>query len=203
MNTKELIVKTALDLFNEKGIEYGGMRELAGILNVRVSNITYYFPTKDELVIEIAKDLRLINSQVFENSGFDSIAGFMEMYRKVFFNQYAYRCLMLSFVHLVTQNASMAKGYKEVERKRKKQIASHISTLMKNGYIQNSITKKQLQSITGSISLVSRFWISEARISYPELSVNNVTGHYIKILAGFIFPYATPKGKRQLDEKYM
>lgn len=46
MKTKERIVSKALELFNEHGIEYVGLRELAAHLGIRVSNITYYFPTK-------------------------------------------------------------------------------------------------------------------------------------------------------------
>ena len=49
MKTEEKILSKALELFNARGIEYVGLRELAGILEMRVSNITYYFPTKDEL----------------------------------------------------------------------------------------------------------------------------------------------------------
>ena len=40
MSTKEKLVSRALDLFNENGIEYVGMRELAADLNMRVGNVT-------------------------------------------------------------------------------------------------------------------------------------------------------------------
>ena len=50
ITTEEKILAKALEMFNERGIEYVGMRELAATLNIRVSNITYYFPTKDDLV---------------------------------------------------------------------------------------------------------------------------------------------------------
>ena len=51
--TRRKIRDKALEMFNERGIEYVGLRELAAILDMRVSNITYYFPTKDDLVYEI------------------------------------------------------------------------------------------------------------------------------------------------------
>ncbi|RYZ50620.1 MAG: TetR/AcrR family transcriptional regulator, partial [Chitinophagaceae bacterium] len=43
LNTKDKIRDKALELFNERGIEYVGLRELAALLNIRVGNITYYF----------------------------------------------------------------------------------------------------------------------------------------------------------------
>ena len=55
MTTKEKILSKALEMFNDRGIEYVGLRELAAILAMRVSNITYYFPTKDDLVNQLTK----------------------------------------------------------------------------------------------------------------------------------------------------
>ena len=48
----------ALEWFNERGIEYVGLRELASVLNIRVSNISYYFPTKDDLVYALSLELK-------------------------------------------------------------------------------------------------------------------------------------------------
>ena len=64
MNTREKILDKALEMFNERGIEYVGLRELAAILDIRVGNITYYFPTKDDLVYEISMGLNQANSAV-------------------------------------------------------------------------------------------------------------------------------------------
>lgn len=56
------IVETALRLFNESGIEYVGMRELAAVLGIRIGNLNYYFPTKDDLVYRISLELAQQNS---------------------------------------------------------------------------------------------------------------------------------------------
>jgi AcrR family transcriptional regulator len=45
--TEEKILAKALEMFNERGVDSVGLRELAGILDMRVSNITYYFPTQE------------------------------------------------------------------------------------------------------------------------------------------------------------
>ncbi len=64
IRTKERIVSKALEMFNERGIEYVGLRELASTLDMRVSNITYYFPTKDDLVNHLSLDFSELNSRV-------------------------------------------------------------------------------------------------------------------------------------------
>lgn len=201
MNTKEIIISKAIELFNEKGIEYGGMRELASMLDMRVSNVTYYFPTKDDLVLEIMKQLRIENGKVFQSTNLSSMYDFMEMYRKVFFNQYTYRCLFLSFVHLISQNAVIAKDYKRVENNRREQVIGHLQTLEKNGYLQK-VYSEQLDLLITNITLVSRFWISEARISYSNYSPNKLVEHYIKVLGNFLYGYSTAKGKKSMQKFY-
>ena len=57
MNTRDKILDQSLKMFNERGIEYVGLRELAGILDIRVGNISYYFSTKDDLVYELSQEL--------------------------------------------------------------------------------------------------------------------------------------------------
>ena len=65
MKTEDKIVTKALEMFNIRGIEYVGLREISAELGIRVGNITYYFPTKDDLVNRLSLDLNKLNSKVF------------------------------------------------------------------------------------------------------------------------------------------
>jgi AcrR family transcriptional regulator len=90
MSTEEKILVKALEMFNEKGVEYVGMRELAATLNIRVSNVTYYFPTKDDLVNQLSLQLRLLNSTIVVTNENLTITLFLEMLNKVFQNHVKY-----------------------------------------------------------------------------------------------------------------
>src|SRR5687768_11795085 len=100
-DTRRKIRDKALEMFNERGIEYVGLRELAAILDMRVSNITYYFPTKDDLVYELSMGLNQANSAVMIVEDGMTVSQFIEMMQKVFQNHVQYRCLLLSFVHVM------------------------------------------------------------------------------------------------------
>ncbi|MBK7959190.1 MAG: TetR/AcrR family transcriptional regulator [Bacteroidetes bacterium] len=113
MKTEERIIAKALEMFNLKGIEYVGMRELAAILDMRVSNITYYFPTKDDLVNRLSMDLNKLNSKYVKVQDDLTLAQFLMMFKQVFKNHIQYRCLLLSFVHLLEQNKKIAARYKK------------------------------------------------------------------------------------------
>src|SRR5688500_13145491 len=101
MNTKQKILDKALQMFNERGIEYVGLRELAGILDIRVGNITYYFPTKDDLVYALSQELSRKNSEIIVPSTDLTMFGFLGIQHKVFQHHVQFRCLMLSFVHII------------------------------------------------------------------------------------------------------
>lgn len=57
MKTKELIKQKALLLFNELGVMNVTLREIANRLNKSYGNITYYYSTKEELIIELFEDM--------------------------------------------------------------------------------------------------------------------------------------------------
>src|SRR6188474_638989 len=102
--TEERIVQLALEMFNKAGVEYVGMRELAAALDMRIGNLTYYFPTKDELVNRLSIDLAEENNKTIAPIEQVTMNAFFEMLRQVFRNHVNYRCLMLSFVHIMEQN---------------------------------------------------------------------------------------------------
>lgn len=192
MNTRQKIQDKALEMWNERGIEYVGLRELAAILDMRVGNITYYFPTKDDLVYEIAQELRKSNSTMMVANDQITMAGFLAMLRQVFENHYRFRCLLLSFVHIMTQNKQVAASYKKTQDLRSSTLTSNMNVLVKSGYL-----KPDDDSATGflvsNLSLISRFWISEAAISSKNMK------HYLLLVTNLFWPYATAKGKKEIN----
>lgn len=193
MTPKERIVNKALELYNENGIEYVGMRELAASLDLKLGNITYYFPTKEDLVNQIAIDLSEHNSKILYQADSISVRSFLDMYRKQFESQYRYRCLFLSFVHLIKQYEGLSKRYAGVEKKRKETVKSNIEGLVENKYLRK-LKEEEMLFLISSISFVSRFWISEAAISHSKLKPASQMDHYISMMTNIILPYCTAKG---------
>lgn len=197
MNTREKILDKALKTFNERGIEYVGLRELAAMLDIRVSNITYYFPTKDDLVFEISRQLAESNSKVIVANEGITMKGFMDMLHQVFENHYYFRCLLRSFVHIMSQNKVVAEAYKKTQQSRSTTLASNIKSLAANGYLKTE-GDEQMNFLVSALSLISRFWISEAAISAKHLDKEEQINHYLGLVAQLLIPYTTAKGKKQL-----
>ena len=198
MSTKEKIVSKALLMFNERGIEYVGLRELAALLDMRVSNITYYFPTKDDLVNQLSMDLNALNSGVVVPNNSLTVFSFFEMLREVFNNQVQYRCLLLSFVHLMEQNTVMAKRYQQTQENRNSALRLNLETLVKSGYIK-PLSKIEIEFLGSTLALIIRFWISEAAVSYKNLSINQQIAHYLMLIINLLLPYSTDKSKSDFE----
>ncbi len=197
MKTEEKIVAKALEMFNERGIEYVGLRELAGVLDMRVSNITYYFPTKDDLVYQIAAALSESNSKLFVHDPAITLEGFIHMLKRVYENQLKYKCLFLSFVHLMEQNKKMALRYQQTQTNRFSTLRLNLQSLMQSGELRIE-DEKELEIFLSTLAIVSRFWISEAQITFKHLSAQQQVNHYVMIVTQLLLPYASPEGAKKL-----
>lgn len=194
MNTEEKIVAKALELFNERGIEYVGLRELAAVLGIRVGNITYYFPTKDDLVNRLSLDLAVLNSKVVTAE--ISTYAILKRFTNIFGNHVQYRCLLLSFVHLIEQNKVMSEAYKKTQELRYKSLRADLEALQKTGYLE---PETDIEFLLSMITLLVRFWISEASISFRHLSTPEQIKHYASLLAKLLIPYSTVKGREDIQ----
>ena len=197
-DTKQKIRDKALEMFNERGIEYVGLRELAAILDMRVSNITYYFPTKDDLVYEISMGLNKANSEVIVANEKLSIALFIDMLHKVFQNHLKYRCLLLSFVHIMEQNKIIAAQYKQTQKTRNTVLKKNIETLAASGFISVA-DEEDIDFLVSCISLINRFWISEAAISFRHLNEEEQIQYYLSLIKKILKPYLTAKGRKDMS----
>jgi AcrR family transcriptional regulator len=198
VSTREKIVDQALEMFNAKGVEYVGLRELAASLNMRVSNITYYFPTKDNLVNQLSLDLNKLNSEFLVDDKSITMKSFLTMLRNVFRNQLKYRCMLLSIVHLMEQNKEISVRHKKTQKDRNATLRANINSLTELGYLK-VYHESETEYLVSTIALIARFWISEATISFRQLSPEEQINYYLSLIGKLLSSYATAKGKKQIQ----
>jgi len=197
MNTKQKILDRALEMFNERGIEYVGLRELAGILDMRVSNITYYFPTKDDLVFEISQELTRKNSEIIIEDSAITMSSFLNMLAQVFEHHYQFRGLLRSFVHIMTQNKAVLASYKKTQTTRKNTLASNIQALAAGGYLKVE-NEEKLKFFVSTLVIITRYWISEAAVFGQHLSKEEQIKQNLLMIINLFEPYASAKAKKEI-----
>jgi AcrR family transcriptional regulator len=198
MNTRDKILDKALEMFNERGIEYVGLRELASVLQIRVSNITYYFATKDDLVYALSLELSKKNADLIIERESLTMLAFLQMLLQVFKNHIRFRCMMLSVVHLMKQNKHMAAAYIKTQNVRNTTLKSNLLTLERAGYLEIT-DETDREFLVSSIALISRFWISEAAISFRAWSTKQQVRHYLTLITKLLLPYSTENSKKDIS----
>lgn len=198
---EDKIVDKALAMFNESGVEYVGMRELAAALDIRIGNLTYYFATKDALVERLSQKLAEENNRTIVPQKDLSMKVFFEMLEKVFHNHVRFRCLMLSFVHIMERNPLVAKRYSKTQARRNETWTLNIQALKSGKYLETK-SQAEVEYLISSIAFIARFWISEAAVSYKHLDENAQIKHYLQMIARVFLPYTTEKGRKEIN-KYL
>jgi AcrR family transcriptional regulator len=198
--TRERIFQLALEYFNRNGIEYVGIRELARELGLSPGNVSYYFPSKDDLVIEITKRLSEANTQLFQEIESDlTLTSFIELFNRASHNHYSYRCIFTSFVHIMKHYPAIGNGYLEIQRVRRATLAKDLQALSKFGYLKKDLSKTEINHLVLMISHLARFWVQEAEVLLAAQPIESSIGHYTGLIAGTLHPYATAKGRQQLE----
>ena len=199
MDTRQKILDKALEMFNERGIEYVGLRELAAALGMRVGNVTYYFGTKDELVFQIAQLLTKANSEWITEKDNLTVLDFLGSLREVYKNHVRFKGILLSIVHLVKQNPQMAEAFQQSQNVRRAGIGSNLQVLARDGYLEIP-DEADLKLLVSGISIISRYWISEATINNSQLSEEDEIRQALMLVSKMLTPYATAVGKREIEK---
>ena len=76
--------------------------------------------------------------------------------------------------------------------------AGNFTCYYQSGYLLVK-EEKVFDFLTSSLAIILRFWISEARVSFKHLTGEQQKNHYLSLVAQLLLPYATKKGKQQLQ----
>lgn len=199
ISTKEKIVAKALEMYNEHGIEYAGVRELAKELDMKGGNITYYFPTKNDLIRELTDRLSESNAAIFAHNREPGIYNFLDMHRRLYKNQYEYRALFISLPLLLKQDNEFASRYAQRQIDRKKALYDELKSLFLAGYF-NTAKAADMDTILHAVTTINRFWISESTVDGLIDSGDKAINTYLQRLAGLLHIVATDKGKEEITK---
>ncbi len=198
---QERILERALELFNERGIEYVGIRELARDLGIKGGNITHHFPTKDDLVLAIGGQLREVNDATIRLPEVPSLSGFLEMLRQTFRNHHRFRCLFLSLPKLLARDGPLASaayvGGTEVDRRRV--LEAYLERLARAGFLRPGLTGEERKRTVSFLALVARGWIGDGQVSFPDATPAWRMDHYLHLVVDHLAVHATPRGGRELQ----
>lgn len=198
--TRQRILDRARVLFNARGIDNVGVRDLARDLEMSPGNLSYWFTRKEDLVRALLVELRERNDARPSPSRVETVPALLEAFRTALLAQLDYRCLTESIVHVARTWPELGEVYRETELRRRAELAATVRGLAARGALVGLAEDADLDRLVGTWSLVARFWLSERGISHPGLRDEAAVAHYLALVAHSLLPYLPADGRGELAE---
>jgi len=187
-DTRANILAQALALANANGISGVSLRAIAKELGLSPGNVSYHFRRKEDLILGLMESHSSKNREYLATKP-ESLAGFLQLFGALFRQQHRFRGLVIALPDLLETYESMRVHYRGVEKQRRQGLFDLLEELRSHEEI--AARDEELWRVVSHITLIARFWIAEARVSYKNHSIDRVIGHYQALLADCLTPYIT------------
>lgn len=197
MNTKEKILVTALELFNEQGIDVITIRHIAKEMGISHSNIQYYFKNADDIIYTLyTQHIAAMNElPVFASSPGAGLDTLRESITTILQHIYRYRFIYIHFVVITRRMPEIKKVYTQRFGIRRRQLLRLFENYREQGIVREDIPVEVWENLIRSIYLIGDFWISSNELT-TGLKGKKAVNYYARLLEDLFYPYLTEKGKQ-------
>ena len=202
MTTKQRILNTSLQLFNQQGIDVITVRHIAKELGMSHGNLCYHFPNTDiiieKLYEQLLNELNEILTKPTLLQGL-TLKMFYELTSFIFGKLYKYKFLMQDFISIVRRNPNLKQKHRELVSSRRMLFQMGIGAAIEVGMLKPDIIEGQYENYFEQLFIISDFWLSSAEILYEGKEENKLE-KYINITFTLMVPYLTEKGLVEYQE---
>ena len=202
MTTKQRILTTSLQLFNEQGIDTITVRHIAKELGMSHGNLCYHFPNTDAIAETLYDQLIEELNSILENPALLTEVNLKLLYTLsefVFQKLYKYKFLMQDFVNLMRRNPTLKQKHQKLVRSRRRLFQIGIEAGIHVGFLKPDIIPGQYENYFEQLFIISDFWLSSAEILFEGKEEDKLKT-YINIAFSLIIPYLTEKGLAQYHD---
>jgi AcrR family transcriptional regulator len=199
VDTRQRILDTARELFNEAGVARVGVREIARALEMSPGNLAYHFATKDELVAALVKELHArVNADVGAGMAVEpSLIGLYRAAQAAMRDLLAYRFVLLSYVDAVRASPELQALAAEHLVRRRQRHDLLLEALARAGYLDRRAALARSDLLFEQGELISSGWLNAATVRGWQDDEETIR-HFAKVGVALLEPYCTPRGAREM-----
>jgi len=196
MKTKEKIIKTAVELFNNHGTQEITTNHIAKRINISPGNLYYHFKNKFDIIRSISDKFHIELKSVFKIE-IKTINDFREniisIYNGFFKIQKSYQFLFTEDVYLSSKDNILLKNYQQLRTA----IKEDYNNILKDLINLKILKKKTLIIIDDLLDaqwIILWYWANHSildRIKYGDLQIQKG----IKLSFSIITPHLTSVGR--------
>ena len=197
MKTREKVLATALQLFNEHGIHQVSAKAVAAHLGISDGNLRYHFRTKEDIVHHLYMTLvERLNQKFDQYQTHITLSDMYQALRFTFAQFVEYRFLFLDFTGIMRQYPVIRTHYQMLYTMRHQQFLKAIEKLTEAGIFRRDIDQRQYQYLTAHFNIISDFWLSHVEILYPGDTIDQLP-HFTRLTFSLVLPYLTEAGRQE------
>jgi AcrR family transcriptional regulator len=197
--TQDLIIRTAIALFNEQGTRLVSTNKIADSCGVSRGNLHYHYRTKKELIQSI---FRLINGEMEESWYEDHLSPTIEHLKFIFERQidlaWRYRFFYREVNALVADDPELKDVYSRARKKRVLEVRRFFEKLIEVGLVQDPGPAVTLDSLLQISWLVSDQWMQYLDLQDRDVNESSVAEGFALVTQIFL-PYFTASARQRFD----
>ncbi|NND05287.1 MAG: TetR/AcrR family transcriptional regulator [Saprospiraceae bacterium] len=201
MATREKILVTALQLFNEKGYVKVGVREIARALQMSPGNLSYHFPKKEDLLFELLKSYSEQNTIYFSHFQQEesSIDRFLTLMTKIMHAQYQHRGIMVGNFELHSDIWGQdTLNYRHTHHRRRGDLELILTQLRDAGQIEADAD--DIAFLVSMLTLFGKYALHESLFTSNGTSESEVVDQNIDLLIRQLSLFSTETGSNSIEE---
>lgn len=196
MTTKQRILQTSLQLFNQYGVDTVTVRHIAKELGMSHGNLCYHFPNTDAIAETLYEQLiEELNNVIEEPNVFNGInlQAFYNLCAFVFEKLYKYKFLIQDFISLTRRNPNLKQKHRDLVNSRRIFFRMGIDAGIQAGFLKPDIIEGQYENFFNQLFIIGDFWLASAEILFEGKEEDKLPT-YLNIAFTLIVPYLTEKG---------
>jgi AcrR family transcriptional regulator len=177
MKTKDKIIETARQLFNEKGTRHVTTNHIAAQAGISPGNLYYHFRNKEGIILAIFEQLTAYGLEEYQKVLRHYPPGTLESMEQTFamiqeFN-WRYRFFKRELTALIMNDPELKERFHEVNQLQLKIIHQSIEQAMTQGFLR-PLDTQTLMLLTEEVWLVTLFWLNYLEVGGEDVNAQTL-----------------------------
>jgi AcrR family transcriptional regulator len=195
MTTKELILETALRLFNDKGTSAVSTNHIAAALGISPGNLYYHYRNKEEIIRAIFERLYDVWDTTLTLSGDrpPTLDDLQRLVRDNFTVMWDYRFVYRELVTLLHRDAELRLRYESIRQRGFADFQQLFAEFVTAGVLVPLDDPQVVTNLAEVCWLISEFWLSSVEISGERVTAQQMQ-HGVELMMQVMEAYISPTG---------
>jgi AcrR family transcriptional regulator len=196
--TQALILKVALELFNEHRSASVSTNRIAEACEISKGNLNYHFRTKQDIILALFADITVeMNRAWYEDHRNPTMEHMAFMFVRQLRLIWRYRFFYREIIPLLRESKLLRRRFNEVRVRRVAEVKRFMKGLIAAGLFRTDYTDEQLDLLITSTWVLSDHWLNHIETTGQDVDEAAFRLGY-DILVNMVTPYLTPTGLQAL-----